>query len=127
MRRPADGIEYSANFAHRYFTGRDDILLTLVREGFARLRDAMATAAAPTGPGPAGGSTAGASGPAAAAARRAAHIEAAPGRRRERHSVAATPTPIAMNSQPLTSSQRRRHAGPKAVRRRPATLTRASQ
>ena len=44
MRRLADEIEYSANFAYRYFTGRDDILHTLVREGFARLRDAMATA-----------------------------------------------------------------------------------
>ncbi|MGN9818059.1 TetR/AcrR family transcriptional regulator [Streptomyces sp. SD11] len=45
MRRLADEIEYSANFAYRYFTGRDDILLALVREGFARLREAMTTAA----------------------------------------------------------------------------------
>jgi AcrR family transcriptional regulator len=44
MRRLADEIEYSANFAYRYFTGRDDILRALVRAGFARLRDAMATA-----------------------------------------------------------------------------------
>ena len=44
MRRLAEEIDYSANFAYRYFTGRDDILLALVREGFARLRDAMATA-----------------------------------------------------------------------------------
>jgi AcrR family transcriptional regulator len=59
MRRLADEIEYSANFAYRYFTGRDDILLTLVREGFARLRDAMATA--------------GSSGTAAAGVRSAGH------------------------------------------------------
>ena len=45
MRRLAEEIEYSANFAYRYFTGRDDILLALVRDGFVRLRDAMATAA----------------------------------------------------------------------------------
>ena len=44
MRRLADEIEYSANFAYRYFTGRDDILLALVRDGFTRLRDAMAAA-----------------------------------------------------------------------------------
>lgn len=44
MRRLADEIEYSANFAYRYFTGRDDILLALVRDGFARLRDTMAAA-----------------------------------------------------------------------------------
>jgi hypothetical protein len=43
MRRPADEIEYSANFAHRYFTGRDDILLTLVRERFARRRGGVAS------------------------------------------------------------------------------------
>lgn len=73
MRRLADEIEYSANFAYRYFAGRDDILLALVREGFARLRDAMATAGAHRGPGPVGGSTAGTSGPAAAAVRGAAH------------------------------------------------------
>ncbi|WP_328493174.1 TetR/AcrR family transcriptional regulator [Streptomyces sp. NBC_00414] len=73
MRRLADEIEYSANFAYRYFTGRDDILLALVRQGFARLRDSMATAAAPEGPGTDGGSTAGASGTAAAAVRRAGH------------------------------------------------------
>jgi AcrR family transcriptional regulator len=51
MRRLADRIEYSANFAYRYFTGRDDILLALVRDGFTRLRQAMATAAATTAPG----------------------------------------------------------------------------
>jgi AcrR family transcriptional regulator len=45
MRRLADEIEYSSNFAYRYFTGRDDILLAVVRDGFARLRDAMAAAA----------------------------------------------------------------------------------
>ena len=48
MRRLADEIEYSANFAYRYFSGRDDILLALVRSGFARLYDAMAAAAAAT-------------------------------------------------------------------------------
>lgn len=73
MRRLADEIEYSANFAYRYFTGRDDILLALVREGFARLRDTMAIAAAHAGPGSAGAYTAGASGTAAAAVRGAAH------------------------------------------------------
>lgn len=73
MRRLADEIEYSANFAYRYFTGRDDILLALVREGFTRLRDAMATAATQAGPGPVGGSAVGASGTAAAAVRRAGH------------------------------------------------------
>jgi AcrR family transcriptional regulator len=46
MRRLAEEIEYSANFAYRYFTGRDDILHTLVVDGFARLRDAMTTAGA---------------------------------------------------------------------------------
>lgn len=46
MRRLADRIEYSANFAYRYFSGRDDILLALVRDGFTRLRESMATAAA---------------------------------------------------------------------------------
>jgi AcrR family transcriptional regulator len=45
MRRLADKIEYSSNFAYRYFSGRDDILLAVVRDGFARLRDAMADAA----------------------------------------------------------------------------------
>jgi AcrR family transcriptional regulator len=69
MRRLADEIEYSANFAYRYFTGRDDILLALVRDGFAQLREAMATAGQqliPTDGGPA--SSAG-----AAAVRRAGH------------------------------------------------------
>ena len=45
MRRLADRIAYSANFAYRYFTGRDDILLALVRDGFTRLRERMAAAA----------------------------------------------------------------------------------
>lgn len=45
MRRLADRIEYSANFAYRYFSGRDDILLALVHDGFARLRTAMVDAA----------------------------------------------------------------------------------
>jgi AcrR family transcriptional regulator len=68
MRRLAEEIEYSANFAYRYFTGRDDILLALVRDGFRKLHDAMATAR---------GSTAHGSGDtpvaAVAALRRAAH------------------------------------------------------
>jgi AcrR family transcriptional regulator len=62
MRRLADEIEYSANFAYRYFSGREDILLALVRDGFAQLRDAMA-AAAGSGPGT------------VAAVRRAAHAD----------------------------------------------------
>jgi AcrR family transcriptional regulator len=49
MRRLAERIEYSANFAYRYFSGRDDILLALVQDGFARLRTAMAEAAGPPG------------------------------------------------------------------------------
>jgi AcrR family transcriptional regulator len=49
MRRLADRIEYSANFAYRYFGGRDDILLALVQDGFARLRTAMSDAAGPPG------------------------------------------------------------------------------
>ncbi len=67
MRRLAEKIEYSSNFAYRYFTGRDDILLAVVRDGFARLRDAMA-AAADTALAPSDGS-----GGTAAAVRRAAH------------------------------------------------------
>jgi AcrR family transcriptional regulator len=47
MRRLADEIEYSANFAYRYFSGRDDILLALVRDGFAQLRESMAAAGRP--------------------------------------------------------------------------------
>jgi AcrR family transcriptional regulator len=69
MRRLADEIEYSANFAYRYFTGRDDILLTLVRDGFARLRETMATAGRQPVPASAGT----ASGAEAAAVRRAGH------------------------------------------------------
>ncbi|RKN77704.1 TetR/AcrR family transcriptional regulator [Streptomyces klenkii] len=37
MRRLADRIGYSANYAYRYFKGRDDILLAFVRDGFVRL------------------------------------------------------------------------------------------
>ncbi|MFG2291743.1 TetR/AcrR family transcriptional regulator [Streptomyces sp. NPDC048603] len=37
MRRLADRIGYSANYAYRYFKGRDDILLALVKDGFVRL------------------------------------------------------------------------------------------
>lgn len=44
MRALADRLEYSTNFAYRYFTGRDDILLALVRSGFAQLREAMSAA-----------------------------------------------------------------------------------
>ncbi|OBI16449.1 TetR/AcrR family transcriptional regulator [Mycobacterium sp. E2497] len=78
MRRLADEIEYSANFAYRYFTGRDDILRTLVREAFARLREAMATASQQTEPDSDSGSTTrmsstDASSAAAARVRRAGH------------------------------------------------------
>jgi AcrR family transcriptional regulator len=38
MRRLAERIEYSADFAYRYFTGRDDILLALVQDGCHGLR-----------------------------------------------------------------------------------------
>ncbi|MEV7567955.1 TetR/AcrR family transcriptional regulator [Streptomyces tanashiensis] len=41
MRRLADRIGYSTNYAYRYFKGRDDILLAFVKDGFARLADAM--------------------------------------------------------------------------------------
>ncbi|HEY0813390.1 MAG TPA: TetR/AcrR family transcriptional regulator [Pseudonocardia sp.] len=68
MRRLADEIGYSANFAYRYFTGRDDILLALVREGFARLRDAMTAVGRPAEPTSDSRSAA-----AAAAVRRAGH------------------------------------------------------
>ncbi|MGK5731265.1 TetR/AcrR family transcriptional regulator [Streptomyces sp. URMC 124] len=44
MRRLADRIGYSANFAYRYFKSRDDILLAFVRDGFARLADRMSAA-----------------------------------------------------------------------------------
>lgn len=67
MRRLADEIDYSANFAYRYFTGRDDILLALVRDGFRRLHDAMAAAAAAPGDETGEGDTA------VSAVRRAAH------------------------------------------------------
>ncbi len=50
MRRLGQEIEYSANFAYRYFGGRDDILLALVRDGFTRLRDTVAAAARPAQP-----------------------------------------------------------------------------
>lgn len=68
MRRLADEIDYSANFAYRYFTGRDDILLALVQDGFRRLHDAMTTARGPAAPGADDGP-----GAAVAAIRRAAH------------------------------------------------------
>lgn len=41
MRRLADRIGYSANYAYRYFKGRDDILLAFVRDGFLRLAASM--------------------------------------------------------------------------------------
>ena len=72
MRRLADEIEYSANFAYSYFTGRDDILLALVRDGFTRLRDTMATASHRATSMGASSSETGPSGP-SAAVRRAAH------------------------------------------------------
>ena len=72
MRRIADEIAYSANFAYRYFTGRDDILLALVRDGFTQLRDTMATASHEAQSRPVDGSETGPAGP-AAAVRRAAH------------------------------------------------------
>jgi AcrR family transcriptional regulator len=72
MRRLAEEIEYSANFAYRYFAGRDDILLALVRDGFTQLRDTVA-AAQPTQPStePAAGRRASADD--GAAVRRAGH------------------------------------------------------
>jgi AcrR family transcriptional regulator len=73
MRRLADEIEYSANFAYRYFTGRDDILLALARDGFTRLRDTMAAAGREATSKRANRPETGPSGPAAAAVRRAAH------------------------------------------------------
>jgi AcrR family transcriptional regulator len=73
MRRLADEIEYSANFAYRYFTGRDDILLALVRDGFTRLRDAMATASHEATSGSVNSSETRLTGPATAALRRAVH------------------------------------------------------
>jgi AcrR family transcriptional regulator len=44
MRRLADRIGYSTNYAYRYFSGRDDILLALVTDGFTRLAGAMRAA-----------------------------------------------------------------------------------
>lgn len=41
MRRLADRIGYSANYAYRYFKGRDDILLAFVKDGFTRLAAIM--------------------------------------------------------------------------------------
>ncbi|MFF7776158.1 TetR/AcrR family transcriptional regulator [Streptomyces tanashiensis] len=41
MRRLANRIGYSTNYAYRYFKGRDDILLAFVKDGFARLADTM--------------------------------------------------------------------------------------
>jgi AcrR family transcriptional regulator len=69
MRRLADEIEYSANFAYRYFSSRDDILLALVRDGFARLRAEMETAGAEPVPVPEGTTSTAAE----AAVRRAGH------------------------------------------------------
>lgn len=46
MRALADRLDYSANFAYRYFKGRTDILLNVARDGFARLRATLETAAA---------------------------------------------------------------------------------
>jgi AcrR family transcriptional regulator len=68
-RRLAERIDYSANFAYRYFAGRDDILLALVRDGFARLRDVMVAASNQPAPGPASRAPV----PAEAAARQAGH------------------------------------------------------
>jgi AcrR family transcriptional regulator len=50
MRRLAERIEYSANFAYRYFAGRDAILQALVRDGFVQLHGQMAAAAGSAGP-----------------------------------------------------------------------------
>jgi AcrR family transcriptional regulator len=74
MRRLAEEIEYSANFAYRYFTGRDDILHTLVKDGFARLRDTMTTASttSTSAPGTSASGT-GTAGTGAGAVRRAGH------------------------------------------------------
>ncbi|HET8589658.1 MAG TPA: TetR/AcrR family transcriptional regulator [Nakamurella sp.] len=44
MRRLAGRIGYSTNYAYRYFSGRDDILLALVTDGFTRLAEAMRAA-----------------------------------------------------------------------------------
>jgi AcrR family transcriptional regulator len=44
MRALADRLEYSTNFAYRYFSSRDDILLGLIRNGFAELRNAVSRA-----------------------------------------------------------------------------------
>jgi AcrR family transcriptional regulator len=74
MRRLGEEIEYSANFAYRYFTGRDDILLALVRDGFARLRAEMIQAGQPAATSAAAtATTATTGGHAAAAVRRAGH------------------------------------------------------
>ena len=73
MRRLADEIEYSANFAYRYFTGRDDILLALARDGFTRLRDTMAAAGREANSKRANRPEPGPSGPAAEAVRKAAY------------------------------------------------------
>jgi AcrR family transcriptional regulator len=50
MRRLAERIEYSANFAYRYFAGRDAILQALVRDGFVQLHGEMAAAVGSAGP-----------------------------------------------------------------------------
>lgn len=41
MRRLADRIGYSTNYAYRYFAGREGILLACVKDGFTRLAQAM--------------------------------------------------------------------------------------
>jgi hypothetical protein len=46
MRRLVDDIEYSANFALRYFTGRDESCSPWYAKGFTRFREAMTTAGA---------------------------------------------------------------------------------
>ncbi len=69
MRRLAERIEYSTNFAYRYFTGREEILLALVRDGFTRLHAAMVAAAGRHAPDAEGAAEGGAAG----AVRRAGH------------------------------------------------------
>ncbi|WP_433246273.1 TetR/AcrR family transcriptional regulator [Streptosporangium sp. CA-135522] len=46
MRRLAERIGYSTNYAYRYFKGRDDILLAFVKDGFVQLADTMRAAGA---------------------------------------------------------------------------------
>jgi len=44
MRRLADRIGYSTNYAYRYFTSRDDILSAFVKDGFGHLAARMRAA-----------------------------------------------------------------------------------